>query len=179
LLHGTIHTVCSLGLPSPARACPRHTSPYEPRLFAQILTRLIGAAERSAFDVALLDTFARASYLELDYEAEAANQRRFEAELVPRMGGKVYVPKVILATRKVLATEWIQGEQLARCVAGGRGGRVYMPKCLLGMRKGLATKWIEGEQLAPRVVGGWGAACGGGGWRESQHAAALPCEGSE
>ena len=37
-----------------------------------ILTGVFGAADRSAFDVKLLDTFARASYLELDYEHEAA-----------------------------------------------------------------------------------------------------------
>lgn len=107
---------------TPGLGTARSTA-YAPCVFAtaQILTDLVGAAERSAFDVALLDTFARASYLELDYEAEAANQRRFEAELVPRMGGRVYVPKCVLATRKVLATEWIEGEQLARCLCcGGR-----------------------------------------------------------
>jgi len=80
----------------------------------QILTGIFGAAERSAFDVALLDTFARASYLELDYAAEAANQRRFELELVPLMRGKVYVPKTLMATRKLLVTEWIEGQQLAK-----------------------------------------------------------------
>ena len=34
----------------------------------------------------LLDAFARASYLELDYRHEAENLERFEAELVPRCG---------------------------------------------------------------------------------------------
>ena len=49
--------------------------------------------ERSgSFDVALLDSFARASYLELDYREEARNLLRFTEELVPLLGGRVYVP---------------------------------------------------------------------------------------
>jgi len=82
----------------------------------RVLTNLLGAAERTPFDVALLDTFARASYLELDYRHEAANLERFRTELLPRLGSSVYVPRSYPAvtTRKVLATEWIEGEQLAR-----------------------------------------------------------------
>ena len=81
-----------------------------------ILTGLLGAADRTPFDVELLDTFARASYLELDYREEARNQRRFADELAPLLGGKVYVPRCHEegTRRKVLTTEWIQGEQLAR-----------------------------------------------------------------
>lgn len=81
-----------------------------------IVTGLFGAADRSAFDVKLLDTFARASYLELDYRNEAANLERFREALVPRMGGRVYVPfcEGSVTTRKVLATEWIDGPQLAK-----------------------------------------------------------------
>jgi aarF domain-containing kinase len=79
-------------------------------------TRLLGAAERASFDVALLDTFARASYLELDYRNEGRNGERFAREVVPRMGGAVYVPRCEwkATTRKVLATEWIEGVQLAK-----------------------------------------------------------------
>ena len=82
----------------------------------RVLTGLFGAADRQSFDVNLLDTFARASYLELDYRHEAENLNRFAKELVPRCGGKVYVPKCHqeVTTRKVLATEWIDGEQLAK-----------------------------------------------------------------
>ena len=77
-------------------------------------------APRRAFDVALVETFARASYRELDYEHEAANQRRFAAELpraLPaRDAARVRVPAVLASAsaRKVLTTEWIVGEQLAR-----------------------------------------------------------------
>lgn len=82
----------------------------------EVLVRLLGAAERTNFDVRLLDAFATASFLELDYRNEATNLERFAAELVPRCGGKVYVPRCYghVTTRKVLATEWIVGEQLAK-----------------------------------------------------------------
>ena len=43
----------------------------------EVLTGVLGAAERTPFDVALLDSFARASYLELDYREEARNLQRF------------------------------------------------------------------------------------------------------
>jgi predicted unusual protein kinase regulating ubiquinone biosynthesis (AarF/ABC1/UbiB family) len=71
---------------------------------------------RKQFDVALLDSFASASYLELDYCTEAANQERFRRELVPRMRGQVRVPRVFwgCTSRKVLTSEWIDGEQLVR-----------------------------------------------------------------
>ena len=71
----------------------------------RVLTGVLGAADRKPFDVSLLDTFARASYLELDYMQEGANLERFERELVPRLGGKVYVPRCEwnVTTRKVLA----------------------------------------------------------------------------
>ena len=81
----------------------------------QILTGVFGAADRSAFDVKLLDTFAAASYLELDYEHEASNLERFSERLLPLLSD-VYVPRCYrrATSRRVLATEWIVGEQLAR-----------------------------------------------------------------
>jgi len=68
------------------------------------------------FDVALVDTWGKATLQELDYLNEAANQTRCKVELEPRMRGKVYIPKVYseYTTRKVLVTEWIQGPQLAK-----------------------------------------------------------------
>ena len=68
---------------------PSHTPPLHASLSQTILTGIIGAADRKSFDVALLDAFARASYLELDYSNEAANLERFEKELVPRLNGQV------------------------------------------------------------------------------------------
>jgi len=68
------------------------------------------------FDVALIDKFASANLKELDYINEASNQERFKEELEPRMNNQIYVPKVYhkYTTRKVLVTEWIEGEQLAK-----------------------------------------------------------------
>jgi hypothetical protein len=43
------------------------------------MTGVFGAAARSSFDVALLDTFASASYRELDYVHEGKNQDRMAA----------------------------------------------------------------------------------------------------
>ena len=85
----------------------------------QILTGVFGAADRSAFDVKLLDTFAAASYLELDYEHEASNLERFSERLLPLLSD-VYVPRCYrrATSRRVLATEWIVGEQLARSPPG-------------------------------------------------------------
>ena len=67
------------------------------------------------YDVQLLDTFASASLKELDYINEAANQEEFRKEFMHRMGSKVYIPAVHdqWTTRKVLVTEWIEGEKLA------------------------------------------------------------------
>jgi len=68
------------------------------------------------FDVALLDTFARATLKELDYINEASNQRRCKEDLEPRMKNRIYVPEVYekYTTRKVLVSEWIEGAQLAK-----------------------------------------------------------------
>jgi len=68
------------------------------------------------FDVALIDTFGTATLLELDYINEAGNQQKCKDELEPRMNGRIYIPNVYhdLTTRKVLVTEWIEGEQLAK-----------------------------------------------------------------
>lgn len=74
-------------------------------------------AARKQFDIELLDTFASASFLELDYQHEAANQQRFIRELQQRgMSSTIRVPLVHnkLTTRRVLTTEWIHGKQLAQ-----------------------------------------------------------------
>ena len=53
--------------------------------------------------MALLDAFANATIKELDYLNEAQNQARCKEELEPRLGDKIYVPRVYseLTTRKV------------------------------------------------------------------------------
>ena len=85
---------------------------------ARVLVGLLGAADRTPFDVKLLDMFARASYLELDYNHEGANLERFASGSAKAalLGGRVRVPVChwAVTTRKVIATEWINGEQLAK-----------------------------------------------------------------
>merc|ERR1711994_153982 len=60
--------------------------------------------------------FAGATLKELDYLNEAANQIKCKEALEPRQRDKIYIPKVYEkhTTRKVLVTEWIEGEQLAK-----------------------------------------------------------------
>jgi len=76
-------------------------------------------AQRDQYDVKLLDSFAAASYLELDYNHEAANQQRFIEEFANRMEDTLYIPPVYWkhTARKVLTTEWVHGKQLAKSSA--------------------------------------------------------------
>jgi len=73
-------------------------------------------SKQRPYDVALVDTFGKATLQELDYIHEAANQTRCKDELEPKMNGKIYIPRVWQehTTRKVLVTEWIEGPQLAK-----------------------------------------------------------------
>ena len=95
---------------SGAAANPRHASSADSKVFR---------FRQQKFDRMLIEAFAAASYRELDYEAEASNQERFEADL-PALLGKhaglteVYVPPVhrIATSRHVLATTWVDGERL-------------------------------------------------------------------
>ena len=59
------------------------------------------------YNVALLDKFATANIKELDYVNEARNQNFFKTGLEPRLGGRVYVPKVYdrYTTRKVRGSQ--------------------------------------------------------------------------
>eukprot|EP00238_Polyblepharides_amylifera_P010250 CAMPEP_0196600754 /NCGR_PEP_ID=MMETSP1081-20130531/95554_1 /TAXON_ID=36882 /ORGANISM="Pyramimonas amylifera, Strain CCMP720" /LENGTH=517 /DNA_ID=CAMNT_0041926607 /DNA_START=363 /DNA_END=1916 /DNA_ORIENTATION=+ len=70
----------------------------------------------AGYDVAMFDAFAAASYLELDYVKEASNQELFRRELGRRMAGQVHVPPVFWegTARRVLTSEWVEGEQLAK-----------------------------------------------------------------
>jgi aarF domain-containing kinase len=73
-------------------------------------------AQRKQFDVNLIDAFASASYLELDYCHEATNQQHFIDLIKKNSLTQVYVPKVYrqYCSRRVLTTEWIDGNQLAK-----------------------------------------------------------------
>lgn len=67
------------------------------------------------YDVKLIDTFGGASYCELDYINEGKNQDLFAEALASRVP-EVRVPKVFwqCTSRRVITTEWIEGEQLAK-----------------------------------------------------------------
>jgi predicted unusual protein kinase regulating ubiquinone biosynthesis (AarF/ABC1/UbiB family) len=73
---------------------------------------------------------------ELDYEREAANQRRF-AEAYPPDDAEVAVPRVMHATSRVLVQTWLAGVPLARVATDGsqqqrnRAGELYQ-RFLLG-----------------------------------------------
>lgn len=61
-----------------------------------------------------MDTFARGSYLELDYELESQNQTFFLQEFQKRKS-KVHIPSVYtqFTSRRVITSEWINGVKLA------------------------------------------------------------------
>ena len=89
---------------------------YIMRKFAKVVEKLRTTfTYNRPYDVQLLDTFASASLKELDYINEAANQEEFRRQFMHQMGSKVYIPAVHdqWTTRKVLVTEWIEGEKLA------------------------------------------------------------------
>lgn len=79
---------------------------------------LVNITERKSFHMDLVDSFAIATYAELDYEHEASNQEFFAEKLqVHEAGSGIYVPRVYrqTTTRRVLTTEWIEGPQLKNC----------------------------------------------------------------
>lgn len=82
---------------------------------ARLADRFTGTfTEQAPYHVNLFDTFARGSYLELDYENEAANQLLFRKEFRKR-DLDVLVPDVHLhfSSRRVITTEWVDGTKLA------------------------------------------------------------------
>ena len=86
------------------------------RILAGILQKVTTTiTKQQPYNLALLDTFAAASLEEVNYIKEAENQERFRTDLMPRMGGRIYVPVVYneFTTRKVIVTEWVEGEKLA------------------------------------------------------------------
>ena len=94
---------------------------------------------RATCEVEVFDTFAAASFQELDYVQEASSQIFFGKYLVPKIGAdKLKIPVVYrgLSTRKLLCMEFIWGEKLSSkpastiqriCVVGVR---TYMTQLL-------------------------------------------------
>ncbi|KAK7254210.1 hypothetical protein SO694_0000858 [Aureococcus anophagefferens] len=75
-------------------------------------------ALKRPYDEALVEAFSRGAWSELDYEAEAANQEDMAAKLAlatsRTLRRNVHIPAVRLRSRKVLATDWVDGDQLCR-----------------------------------------------------------------
>jgi len=69
--------------------------------------------KQDSFHVELLDRYASATYRELDYILEGTSQEYFR-DVLRTSSPEVVVPKVFWShtTRKVLASQWIEGEKL-------------------------------------------------------------------
>lgn len=67
--------------------------------------------------VALFNEWAIGFYTELDFSNEAKNQQRLKQDLLDNNVQGVMVPKVYeeLCTRRILVSEWIDGERLSSC----------------------------------------------------------------
>lgn len=87
--------------------------------FKHFLMHKVGLmAPRKQFDLELLNAFASASYLELDYHHEATNAGRFAQELLPLLpAGRCFIPAVIqeVSARRIITSEWVEGRRLADC----------------------------------------------------------------
>lgn len=73
-------------------------------------------AQRKQFNISMFDSFANASYYEVDYEHEASNQEVFAKKLADLGMKKVHIPLVYRegTRRRILSTEWINGNQLSK-----------------------------------------------------------------
>lgn len=85
------------------------------RLASIIDTILVTMTNQSPYNAALVDTFAKGSYMELDYENEAKNQKFLYDELTMKRKCDVKIPIVYdsYTTQRVITTEWIDGVKLA------------------------------------------------------------------
>jgi aarF domain-containing kinase len=85
---------------------------YVLRFWAGLGTRLLSAIGRNLNLVSIIDDFGEIIYREMDYQAEAANGKRF-GDLYAAVPD-VFVPKVYsdLCTTKVLTVEWVEGVRL-------------------------------------------------------------------
>jgi hypothetical protein len=75
--------------------------------------------------VALLDEWAARFFEELDYVREGENATRFAAQMAADLP-QVVVPRTYsdYTSRRVLTTEWLDGEKLSQSKARGRGRRL-------------------------------------------------------
>jgi len=92
---------------------------YVLRRAAEVYQGLIDrfAPQQRTNYVALLNEWAVGFYTELDFINEASNQERITALLKDEGIDGIYIPKVYteLCTRRVMVSEWIDGEKLSDC----------------------------------------------------------------
>lgn len=90
---------------------------YVLRRAAEVFQGLIErfAPQQRTNYVALLNEWAIGFYTELDFENEAANQRRLRDMLLEKNITRVTVPKIYddLCTRRILVSEWMDGKKLS------------------------------------------------------------------
>lgn len=92
---------------------------YVLRRAAEVFQGLVErfAPQQKTDYVALLNEWAIGFYTELDFQNEAANQRRLRADLLANGVKGVTVPRTYdhLCTRRVLVSEWMDGVKLGQC----------------------------------------------------------------
>lgn len=66
---------------------------------------------------AIIEEWASSFFMELNYETEADNARRFKKDVEMEKLTGIVVPEVYVATAEVLITEWIDGERLSESKA--------------------------------------------------------------
>ena len=95
-------------------ALARPTSPHVlPALWQTHLHRTCAQVARAGDILPILDEWSSKFYREMDYRKEAAMVSRFAADLAPLSGIRIPRAYADLTTRRVLVTEWIEGEKLS------------------------------------------------------------------
>jgi predicted unusual protein kinase regulating ubiquinone biosynthesis (AarF/ABC1/UbiB family) len=90
------------------------------REYVAPLARLLGAPGDLQ---GIADAWGAGLVDELDYSKEASNAMRFNEDVARGpLAGSVFAPNVIgsVSTRRVLTTEWVEGERLDRVASGAR-----------------------------------------------------------
>ncbi|EOD03895.1 hypothetical protein EMIHUDRAFT_69353, partial [Emiliania huxleyi CCMP1516] len=89
-------------------------------LIREVLAPLASAVGLPGDLVGTADAWGEGFVAELDYSAEAANAALFNANVRQgQLSGSVFAPPVVegFSSRRVLTTEWVDGERLDRCRA--------------------------------------------------------------
>jgi len=89
-------------------------------LVREVLAPLASAVGLPGDLVGTADAWGEGFVAELDYSAEAANAALFNANVRQgQLSGSVFAPPVVegFSSRRVLTTEWVDGERLDRCRA--------------------------------------------------------------